>query len=380
MDFRDNDAVSLNSSIIKHFEIADERANIDGGRYRSAVWLGFLLSALAVGAAAWGVIMSHAPPRGGAPVVLWLIGVVILATWPLMPVRHSRPAPHLLPLSKLAVAIAVAGAIYFGTEHTIPFAGGVEVVALVAIMALLAHVWASGAHESWISNRAIAELLRYDERQQPMLAVSLSTAQPAFRIAEEELRLINGSAWLLARIRAHQPLPRSRSGSPISLTNPAHIDCCVRSLHSLLAGQLVYHERRAGREHAIGHRLHIASAVGFFAAALCAAWHLLPSDEPEGAVARWITLGTIVLPSLAAALHAIRGQLESARLAASSLEMTQTLIELRVELLKIETQKGDQRSQVIELRALAARVTDAMMGDVFSWHELVAAQPLGPPA
>ena len=394
------------------FHVADDRARVDSGRYRGAIWLGYLLSIFAVLSATSGAIaFEHAENATVTHLqywtgTAWALSLILLSVISMQWRRLSNVWRHLVTLRKSTtpgptsmdagvlricfsiLVLAIPCALALGLWRALPVSAIAEIAALSTIMALVCLVWTLNAHERWIAARALAEAVRHDQILSPGLVLSRVSRQASFRIERNGLELSDGLAWWQARIRAFQPLPRleSAEASEISLADRRYLSGYVHRLLALIASQVEYHSGRSKRQHRLHHLIHTISGALFALAVASTLAHVMHiGHEPWAQV--WTFL-TIALPVTAAGLHAINAQLEAGRHAAASDSMLaalqsphEQLVELEKELLE---RAGDSTtvpwSQVAQVRRLAATVADAMMGEVADWFRLVAAQPMTVPA
>ncbi|MBU1361001.1 MAG: hypothetical protein KKC85_21380 [Gammaproteobacteria bacterium] len=378
------------------FDLADERANIDSGRYRSAMWLGYLLSAGAVVAAALGVLAvphagGHNLPHGTSHLsVWWTVGwVSVVAALTLFFMGWERADPSTaVVLCGVTIVLALAGALALWQFDALSLPSAVELVALVAILALVRVVWTLGAHERWLAARTLAEALRYDHMLRPVLASTRISGHRAFSLESGRLVLIDAHAWWLARLRAVDPLPEAAEGdAPVSLAQRSHLLGHIAHVIGQIEGQIAYHGSRHHREHVISHRLHIATVACFVVAACCAALHAAHWPGAPGGWTPSLVFGTIALPALGAALHAIRSNLELERHAQASGGMVAVLEGHRNALQVLRQEIAEIVAfdacipwrYVAEVRSTVTLAADAMMSDVLGWHRLVAAQAMPVP-
>ena len=408
------------------FDAADERALIDSGRYRSAIWLGYLASIFAVLAAAMGLMppqpescpvcpvhaagataaassASSAMAAGAAhgegahhqSTLLW-VWAFALPLLSLLALSYRWFARHLqkrlsihleergvVSVALFSVSLAGVGGYFFAKE--LGLAPVVEVFMLSSIVALVSVVWSFNAHESWLAARALAEAIRYDRMLLPGLALNRSSRQSSMRIGQQGPVMADAVAWWLARTRASLPLPRSADASRVSLCDRAYLRSYIAYLTTLLKEQVVYHHARNKRESGFHHRIHLLTGVFFVLAAICTLGHVLFHGY---AFALYLAYGTIGLPVFAAGLHAINGHLEAGRHASASLSMWDALERMMEELEAIDVKLAEgakecgtvEWAQVARIQRIAGQATDAMMADVGDWYRLVAAQPVTVPS
>lgn len=386
----------------KVFDGADERALVDAGRYRSAIWLGYLLSIVAVLMAALNVVphSKHEPSivqqAGSYAWAGTLILLIAITQWRTRFLRRAsaRNTPGeqgaflTLRLCFVVFMLSAAGVFFLPAVGALALGVAIEIAALATIVALVCMVRILNVHERWLIARALAEAVRHDRTLFPGMALSRLSFQSAFQIDSKGLRLADGFAWWLARIRADEPLPRiaESTNCKISLAERSYMLAYVRHLYSLVTAQVNYHKDRADQQRCFDHRMHTLVAFMFVPALLCVIIHALYF----GHATDWqsvVTYLTIAFPVTAAGFHAINAQLESGRHAIASGKMLHVLAPTlsQLEALRKEFNNplpGSEMvpwSQVTQARRLATAAADAMLTDVEDWFRLVAAQPLNVP-
>jgi hypothetical protein len=397
------------------YAFCDQQAVLDSGRFRDVVWLGYLLSSVAVIAAAIGIVFQGAHHAHlDRFTIAWLAGTAlwfVAAKHFQMRIRdadlQSTPVCAVAAAAKLArlqglcwSAVVISGLIGL----LLVCAGGAglsvwtvfEVVALATILALVLPLWGRDSHSKWLVRRALAERLRYDDLLLPVVAMSRIGSQPAFALDPEGLRLVNGVAWVFGRAKASAPLPRRRGANgqyeTVHFANQSYLRGVVADALRAVSDQIGYHEARAKREHHFVHGVHRLVAVFFVLAALCVAAHTVGFAEiwPASTWALWLdklaSLGTIMFPVLGAALHAINTQLEYKRNQQSSQRMSRLLERRTKSLAALLAQISAMESAqvpwdtVVAVRNELAITADEMMSDVIDWFDLVAEQPMPLPA
>lgn len=385
------------------FDGADERALVDAGRYRSAIWLGYLLSIVAVLMAALNVVhhdKQEPPIAQQATSFGWAISLTLLiaiAQWRTRLLRRgsARKAPgeqsesSILRLCFVVFVVSAAGVVLLPAVGALRVGVAIEIAALAAIVALVCVVRVLNVHERWLVARALAEAVRHDRTLFPGMALSRLSFQSAFQIDSKGLQLADGFAWWLARMRADEPLPRiaETRKCKISLADRSYMLSYVRHLNSLVTAQMKYHKDRADQQRRFDHRMHTLVASMFVPALLCVIAHALRFGH-DTAWESILTYLTIAFPVTAAGFHAINAQLESGRHAVASEKMAHALQPtlLQLEALRKEFDKAAPASamvpwsQVTQARRLATTAADAMLTDVEDWFRLVAAQPMNVPA
>jgi hypothetical protein len=291
----------------------DERALTYGNRYRSGFWAIYLLSAIAV-----------------------LCAVMPLALgW--------DSANHLL--------------------H--PYAG-LWAVAEVLVISTVSAIYATGNRRDWqgqwLRARTTAELSWY----LPMLAPLLDFSAPATtvnwytRVFDPGLHppAADDVAALCAR---HEPLARSLLAGAWS--DRAFIAGYGRWTIEILGEQRHYHQRIAGKQHALSHRVHKVNSALFALTAVGALMHLLVH-------ALWLSLVTTFFPALGASLHGALAQSESYRLSVTS-ERLATELQGSIERIRAALDAGDSAQDIVALKAAIEAALALILEEHQEWHLLV---------
>ncbi len=304
--------------LVPAFARADGLAIYYASRYRSTFAAGYVLSALAV------------------PVGLWIA------------LAHAHP----LPASILA---------------------GLE-VAMLGMIGLL--VWRGRKHrfhERWLHYRALAERIRH-----MAFLLPLGLAAPALSRREGSDAESRSGGWfggwmLRGVVRALGILPGSLARE--------HVLAATRVLaHQELHGQIEYHDRVAGRNHVLSHRLHRVG-VGLFISALsvaaldlvfylgAGAWLCHMSPVTANGVHYLLATLTVFLPAAAAAVHGFIAQGEFANTERRSRDVGR-----RLRLLHDELQSDPEDRATVE--RIAWRTAAILEEELDDWRTEYAGKPL----
>lgn len=304
--------------LVPAFARADGLAIYYASRYRSTFAAGYVLSALAV------------------PVGLWIA------------LAHAHP----LPASILA---------------------GLE-VAMLGMIGLL--VWRGRKHrfhERWLHYRALAERVRH-----LAFLLPLGLAAPALSRREGSDAESRSGGWfggwmLRGVVRALGILPGSLARE--------HVLAAARVLaHQELHGQIEYHDRVAGRNHVLSHRLHRVG-VGLFISALsvaaldlvfylgAGAWLCHMSPVTANGVHYLLATLTVFLPAAAAAVHGFMAQGEFANTERRSRDVRR-----RLHLLHDELQTDPEDRATVE--RIAWRTAAVLEEELDDWRAEYAGKPL----
>lgn len=291
-----------------------------GHRYRSAFWMIYLLSAIAV-----------------------LFAVMPLALgWD--DSRHTmHPLLFLWALGEVAI-ILVVGLIYW-TGHRRDWQG------------------------QWLYARTQAELTWYLPLIAPLVDYSGSadTASWYSRAFEgaQPLHAEDGIQKLCAQ---YEPLARQCVAQAWSV--PGFARDYARWTIEVLEGQCHYHRRVVKRQRAIMHRVHSLNNKLFGVTAVAALVHLWVHS-------RWLSVVTTFFPALGASLHGALAQSEAYRLAVTSERL---VYELGDAIKRIQaTQEGSQPGAVQDVHDATREAIGVILEEHQDWHMLVRPHhlPLG---
>ena len=225
-------------------------------------------------------------------------------------------------LIALSLVSATASLGFPANDRVQAIAEPAEALALALILLLLVvNIWCDW-HQRWIDYRLLAELCRKQQALAP-LGWSLPGRAVA-RLAEEavdagaEPDRAAWVAWLFAACIRASPLPRGR----FVRTRTSEARWVV--LKDLVVDQLRYHKGRFRQYTRAGRNLVMFGELLFLVVAILVAWKLWPllSGHAMPDTRRlWLSLGTTVLPTLAAAVVGIRAYAELQLLADQSRHM-----------------------------------------------------------
>jgi hypothetical protein len=291
----------------------DERALMYGNRYRSGFWAIYLLSAIAV-------------------------------LFAVMPLALGWDSPnHLL--------------------H--PYAG-LWALAEVLVIGTVSAIYATGNRRDWqgqwLRARTTAELSWYLPMLAPLLDFSAPTAAVNWytRVFDpgQHPPAADDVAALCAR---HEPLARSLLATAWS--DPAFISGYGRWTMDILAEQRHYHQRIAGKQHALSHRVHKLNSGLFALTALGALTHLAVHSL-------WLSLVTTFFPALGASLHGALAQSESYRLSVTS-ERLATGLQDSIERIRTALEARESAQDVVALKAAIEAAMALILEEHQEWHLLV---------
>jgi hypothetical protein len=265
-------AALTRTGIYRHYAWASHLANYNGGRYRSAFLLNYMLSWLAVGAAAAGIAFEQA----------------------------GRPA--------LVQAAAV-----------------VEVFFLSCIMGI---VWYTGRHRfhtQWLDCRRLAEWIR-------LLPMLLPLSRTPVLGVESNPVLSSQESWVDWMFRA---VVREAGVLPLDVSRQLTGARGILAT-GVLDGQIDYHARTARRNGRVDAILHWITKAAFGLALVLAVYHLAlvfgmksPVSESMGLVLLGLIL---VIPAFGGAMHGLRSQGDYEATAIRSRRIQERLMELKQEL------------------------------------------------
>ena len=271
----------------------------------------------------------------------------------------------------LAVFAAVAGAIGLwpgGHGH------GWAITELVLITAIVAGVTLAKRrdwHGRWISQRFIAEQLRYLRPCLPMLAIPEHFREPVWRAQDGTLDLISPELRYLQRSLSLAGLPQADGGTPYLPATLNAQQAQLTRLREEVAGQRRYHaakHHQLHRQHVLLHRTALVLFVLTFGGVLL---HFVLH-------AAWLLIFTAFGPALAAALHGIGVKLEIGRLAGQSHAAEQELAALLASL-DAFTPEATWEGW-LRLRQLTLTAAQVMSRENIQWQELLSHQSAELPA
>lgn len=220
-------------------------------------------------------------------------------------------------LGALAVSMAlfgVANHLAHGSHSwSIRFAAG-ELLVLGLILLLYARAKVGRWHSKGTNYRVLGELLRHEEALTP-LGIGPPVPRPRAHLGgEADLTL----TWMVSH---HRAVARDR-GLTTARFDAGELSRVRRLLqHDWIEGQVAYHRRVAHAFHCVAHRMEIAAVVLFLGAlAACTLHFVLPHDQGP-----WLSLVAAGLPAWGAACHGILGSADLPRLAMRSEAMATRL-------------------------------------------------------
>jgi hypothetical protein len=296
---------------------SNARAIKAGDRYRSAFWMLYMLSALAVLCAVMPLALG------------WDNGRHAMHAW----------APFWVVLEVLL--IGMLGALYWRGHH---------------------HDWQG----QWLASRTEAELAWYLPLAAP-LALPARTGAPQnwyARLAANSLNVPDSAEInkLCARLE-----PEAATALQGAWSDPAFVQQYMAWAMAQFESQRNYHDRLARRSEALMHRIHKINAGLFILTLLGAMAHLVVHSM-------WLSLVTIFFPALGASLHGALAQTESYRLAATARRLS---AELGVIMAAVGEAHARQDSG--KLREAIEAGLALILGEHRDWHMLVRPHhlPLG---
>ncbi|MCE4555702.1 hypothetical protein [Pelomonas cellulosilytica] len=309
----------LAQALAPRFAAHDQAAVAAANRYRSAFWLSYALSAVAV----------------------------LLAVLPLsVPAHHALHEP-----------VAVA-------------AGVTEFVLILAIIALYRRGNSRGWRDRWVRERAVAEQLRYLPLLAPFAAQRpdgddnwyLRLLGPQDGLPHDAAAVSQeGLADVAAQCRSLQSLPAWRELFR-ALDDAGRRGAYAGFVAQELQRQAAYHDGVAAREAAFAHRVHRLGTGLFMLTAAAVGLHLVVHLPV-------LVLLATGLPALASALHGILAHGESRRLAAGSRRQARALRALQRELDALRA--AEPLPDAIRLAPVVLRAVQLLLDEHLDWRELV---------
>ena len=290
-----------------------------GHRYRSAFWMIYLLSAIAV-----------------------LFAVMPLALgWD--DSRHTmHPLLFLWALGEVGI-ILVVGLIYW-TGHRRDWQG------------------------QWLYARTQAELTWYLPLIAPLVEFAPQSAKVSwYARAFEPLQPLHAEDAIEKLCAQNEPLARECVADAWS--KPGFAREYARWTIEVLDGQRYYHQRVAKRQRAILHRVHSLNNKLFGITAVAAVVHLSVHS-------RWLSIITTFFPALGASLHGALAQSEAYRLAVTAERL---VVELSGAIKSIEATQAGAGGDAGDVRDAARDAISVILEEHQDWHMLVRPHhlPLG---
>jgi hypothetical protein len=272
-----------------------------------------------------------------------------------------------------AVAVALAlGGIFIHEPETKSYLVLAELAVIVSILV----TWLKGQkrhwHRRWLDYRRLAECLRHMRILAPV-GSSGPVDRPGRRLIVDEQDWVNWYAWSLRRLL---PLPNCTADAAYM----AAVCDTVRSME--IAEQIRYHTQNHHRMAELDHRLHTVGQWLFgVTGALCLSFLALVwiariphGDDPYTELLLHVfTLVTALLPTMGAALGAIRFQGDFKTVATQSNRTAACLGQID-RLMAAEPPVFPRLVDRID------KVSDVMMADLLEWQTIFRARPLSLPA
>jgi hypothetical protein len=272
-------------------------------------------------------------------------------------------------LAALAVLLALLGVVWSSAKVWLVVA---ELGVIAGILLNTEVGRRCGWHDRWLDYRHLAERLRHLR----MLALLGVRPTAAGRPAPGAAR---GVRWVDWYVRA----AGREVGLPDAAVTDGYLDRCRRLLcETELDEQIAYQKASETAMHRLETRLHRLGACLFGATGLICvvfivgylAWQEVPDD-----LKAWVTFLTALLPTVGAAVYAIRvqGDFEGIRDRSAA-----TLAELEAvrAALEVPDAPGDPEQAFIRLADRAEQATEAMTVDVADWRTILIRRPLALPA
>jgi hypothetical protein len=280
---------------------------------------------------------------------------------------------YVFNFSFAAIAVAVAlGGVFI---HDPAIKSDLVITELAIIIVVLV-TWLYGHHrqwhQHWLECRRLAEGVRHLRIFAP-LGIRGSVGRPRRHVDGSEEDWINWYGWSLRRLL---PLP-DRVVTSDYLQKMRDVVLKVE-----IDDQIRYHKANAERMEKLDHRIHLSGQLLFAAtAALCiifvgSKWsgaldHVtLPTRD---LVLSTVTFLTALLPTLGAALGAIRAQGDFRTLAEQSARTAKRLAAID-KILAVEEPSFAQLTGRVE------QLSDVLMADLREWHTIFQTRPLALPA
>lgn len=288
-------------------------------------------------------------------------------------------------LAGIAVIAAVAGSL--GAQGgAIPTSGKAAWIELVALLAVVALVWwlhATRLQHRWTACRVGAEQLRVARMCLPLLVAPRMLLTPdslpsAAKDGGDPAPARGWRAWLRrSKPRVDEAaavvalVKRTiREEGPSALKRGTTVTGAAVWLRCIVSDQLDYHRANHDKLHAMEQFIRMLNGLFFLGAVVIVVLHLRHSDPA------WGLLVTAGGPALAAALHGASGRLEIARRSDLSHAYAKRLGAID---LALETMIGGGRGTWAELRTLVLDASEAMGSEADAWHATMLPEPVSLP-
>jgi len=257
---------------------------------------------------------------------------------------------------------------------------GLELVAILSIIALILWGWRSRWHERWLEYRMIAEWVRHLRFVAPLGGTHPLPPIPAHWTSYGK----PSASWMAWYVRA---LERDL-GLPTAVVDMSHLQTCLDQLIAVLKGQVQFHRAGAERSGRLEDRLHGVGLALLLATLLACAIHFRASLRDRTELFGTLTFCCGFFPALGAALAGIANQGEFRRIRKRSEAMRQ---QLEVSLKGIEDVAAKLRAEPDspvapsrqyspEVSASASDAAQLMVNEVLDWRVVFLDRPLTPPA
>lgn len=272
--------------------------------------------------------------------------------------RHVLVVNGILRLAAGAVTVALAQVLLFPSMLWLI---GLEILAMLAVLALWLGSRRGAWHEKWLHDRFLAEQLRA-----AMFTVVIGAARQG-EAPDARLAFYRGPKDWLTRTGAALAERARTAVSPLPLEPMRRL-----LVDGWLRDQERFHERNAERKAHQAHRRHQLGLALFGGTLLMATLHFFHvadldiGGRPWLNPSLWITFFALVFPVWAGVVHAITTQLELERVAERSWRMATTLAGLADRM---------ERALTPEELAEGAREASALMlGETHEWWVLLSFQ------
>lgn len=249
---------------------------------------------------------------------------------------------------------------------------GIEFLLIVSILLLFIAMRRGHWQEQWIRARRTAEHLRY----LPLVAPFVQ--DPAGNWYED-VAAHHGVQIIIDEevTRVCKVLERGNATHALRLDNALFRAEYLRYVDELLTQQIGYHSANADIEHALSHRISLASNAFFGITIICAALLFLESFATSLGIGdylrpRVLRLLATVLPAVGAGLRGLLAQGESHRVAAISDGMALRLGQLRAQLRALAP--GPESKDALE--SLIWNAVQELLSEADTWMRLQESVPL----